>query len=42
MFRYGESKSINLDTVLRLADKNPGEAVKLLVYYLKLKEKTSK
>ena len=35
------SKSIDLDWVLRLADTNPGEAVKCLVYYLKLKENLS-
>ena len=33
------SKSIDLDWVLRLADTNPGEAVKCLVYYIRLKEK---
>jgi len=32
------SKSVDLDFVYRLADKNPSEAVKLLVLYLKLQE----
>lgn len=33
------SKSIDLDWVLRLADTNPGEAIKCLIHYIKLKEK---
>jgi len=32
------SKSVDLDFVYSLAEKNPAEAVKLLVIYLKLKK----
>lgn len=36
------SKSVDLDLVYRLADVNPSRAIKLLVTYLKIKEKAEK
>ena len=38
MFRESKSKSIDLDWVIKLADSNPGEAVKCLVRYIEIKE----
>jgi len=34
----GHSHSIDLDWVLRLAEKKPVEAIKCIVYYIKLRD----
>ena len=36
--KHGQSTSINLDKVIEVAKKNPSEAIKMLVFYLKLKD----
>ena len=34
----GHSHSIDLDMILRTAEKNPVEAIKCIVYYIKLRD----